>query len=126
MRGRTEDLAREHVTIAAPGATGVARVLPQCDRDGAGTAAFLAAVHVPEAQPTLVALRTEPTRVAGTRTPPLLTGAVRGEATPELPLPQPDRGPDGLPPILAIVLPALLPASLIGIAAAVLHRVRTP
>jgi hypothetical protein len=84
-------------------------------------------VHAPEtAPPAPDVIPSELARVAGARTPPLLAGAVRGEATPELPLPSPNSRPDELPPILAIVLLALLPAALIGIAAAVVHRFRTP
>ncbi len=125
LRGHTEDLARAHVTIEAPGDAVTPRVLPRCERGDDGTAAFLAAVHAPDATPTSAAPSGESARVAGAVAPPL-AGALGAEATPELALPEPGRGPDELPTIFGILLLALVPASLIGLAAAVVHYIRTP
>jgi hypothetical protein len=124
--GRTRPLAREHVTIVDPDAPNAPRVLPRCGSRGEAPS-FLGAADKVDAHAvgSLVVLGAEPSPPPDS---PPLVGDVRGEATPEpsaLPLPSLPDAPDELPPILGIVLLGLLAGSLIGVAVAVVHYLRS-
>ena len=126
QRGRSADLGREYVTIVASGAPRAARVLPRCEESDEGTSFVLGAEWIGVAG-TLDLPAAPPARAADQPSAASESG-VRGEESPALALPWPSIGDEveELPPVLAVVLLALLVGSLLGLVGAVVHYLRSP